>query len=101
MKNIMVQFEFQNATTQQYDQVWEDLKAAGQKHPKGLIFHVASVKHDGNLLIVDVWDSEEHFQDFSKTLMPIITKNGGPQNQPPIILPVHNIYSGEMEHVFT
>lgn len=93
MKKIMVQFEFtQEATKEQYDKVWEDLKASGNGNPKGLIFHVGAIRPEGGGSVVDIWESQEAFDEFGKVLMPIIQKNNLSPIQQPSIYPVHNIY---------
>lgn len=79
-----------------YDQVWDDLRAAGQSHPKGLISHVGFAKPEGGWMVVDVWESPQAFADFSKVLVPIIQKTG--VNVPgPKIIPAHNVYELETE----
>ena len=92
MKKIMVQFNIPDMTAKQYDQAWEDLRAAGQAHPKGLIHHVG-VQQGNNWVVVDVWESAEAFTKFGETLMPILNKLGVAQ-VPPVITPVHYELSG-------
>jgi hypothetical protein len=46
-------------------------------------------------VVVDVWESEEHFNKFGETLVPILTKVGVTQ-VPPLITPVYFEYSGEV-----
>jgi hypothetical protein len=91
MKEIIVLFEFPSGNAAQYDNVWEDLRAAGHEYPKGLVSHIAGPRPDGGWLVVDVWDSENAFKEFGKTLIPIIQKNDLPVVEPRIV-PVHNIY---------
>ena len=88
----MVQFNITGMTAKQYDQSWEDLRAAGQKNPKGLIHHVGA-QQGNNWVVVDVWESEEAFTKFGETLGPILAKNGVAQAQP-VITPVHYELSG-------
>lgn len=90
----MIQFDFPEGTAELYDRVWEDLKAAGHENPKGLLYHVGAPKPSGGWLVVDVWESEQAFQEFGQTLLPIIQKHGIPQVQP-AVFPVHNIYEGQ------
>jgi hypothetical protein len=92
LKKVMVQFDFPNMTSKQYDQVWEDLRAAGHENPKGLIHHV-SAQTDKGLKVVDVWENADKFNEFGQTLMPILTKNGITPTQP-IVSPLHYEYSG-------
>jgi hypothetical protein len=41
-------------------------------------------------MVVDVWESKEAFDEFGKTLMPIIAKQDVPMVQPQI-LPAHYV----------
>jgi hypothetical protein len=90
MKQVVIQFNFPNVSLRQYDGVWDDLRAKGQSHPKGLISHVGASTPDGGLLVVDVWQSQEAFDEFGKILMPLIAKNDIPMVQPKIF-PVHYV----------
>ncbi len=96
MNKVVVLFNIPGGTALQYEQVWEDLKAAGHEHPKGLISHVGAAKPDGNWLVVDIWESEEAFAEFGKTLMPLIVKSGLPVAAP-LIIPAHYVYIGQTE----
>jgi hypothetical protein len=53
MKQVVVLFNFPDVSLQQYDAVWNDLRAAGHSHPKGLISHLGTATPDGGLLVVD------------------------------------------------
>ena len=94
MDQVLIQLDFPNASIQQYDQVWADLRAAGYEHPKGLHFHVGASRQNGGLVVVDVWDSEEDFMNFGKVLIPIAEKNEVSMPQP-VFLPVHYIYENQ------
>lgn len=52
MKNVVVLFSAPGFTAEHFDQVWDDLRAAGQSHPKGLISHVGFAKPDGSWNVV-------------------------------------------------
>ncbi|MBO9682104.1 MAG: hypothetical protein J7502_05455 [Flavisolibacter sp.] len=90
MKQVVIQFNFPNVSLEQYDGVWNDLRAKGHTHPKGMISHVGAQTPDGGLLVVDVWESQEAFDEFGKTLMPLITKNDIPMVQPKVF-PAHYV----------
>jgi hypothetical protein len=96
MKRILVQFDFQSVTSQQYDNVWKDLKTAGYANPHGLISHVSAEKPNGGWKVVDIWESEDAFQTFGQTLMPILANNNVPLVQPEI-LPVYWIHEKRLE----
>ncbi len=63
-------------TTEQYDEIWRQLRAAKADHPTGRLSHVG-YEQDGTMRVVDVWDSMENFEAFGQTLMPIIVSLGG------------------------
>lgn len=90
MKQVVIQFNFPNVSLQQYDKVWDDMRAAGHSHPKGLISHVGAATQDGGLFVVDVWQSQEAFDEFGKVLMPLLAKNDIPTIQPKV-LQVHYV----------
>ena len=94
MKQVAVVFEAPGFTARHFDQVWEDLRAAGQAHPKGMVSHVGFQKPNGNWMVVDVWESAEAFQEFGKTLMPIIQKTGV-QVPEPMVIPAHYVLIGQ------
>lgn len=98
MKQIVVEFNIDGGTAQQYEQVWNDLKAAGHEHPRGIISHVGFAKQN-KWCVVDVWESAEAFDEFGKTLMPILEKNGINKGRP-VVYPAHYVYIGETEHAY-
>lgn len=98
MKQTVVLFDAPGFTADDFDNVWEELRAAGQAHPRGLISHVGFEKPNGNWMVVDVWESPEAFAEFGNTLMPIFQKLG--VNVPePILLPAHYVLLGQMEEM--
>ena len=94
MKKVLVQFNIPGMTAKQFDQAWDELRKAGQEHPVGLIHHVAGPQGN-NWVVVDVWESEDHFNKFGETLMPILKRIGVTQ-VPPVMTPVHYELSGEV-----
>ena len=98
MKKIVVLFDAPGFTSQHFDQVWEGLRAAGQAHPQGLISHVGFQNPNGNWNVVDVWASAEAFEEFGKTLMPIIQKLGV-NVPPPKVIPAHYVLLGQEKEV--
>ena len=75
-----------------YDDVIKRLQAAGAGAPAGRTYHVA-LETDGLIQVFDVWDSEESFQAFGETLLPIMAELGADPGQP-MVSPVHNIIKG-------
>jgi hypothetical protein len=85
-------FDVPRMTAQQYDQIMAKLNDAGASAPDGRLYHVASPKGNG-WLVVDVWESPEKLQAFAQTLMPIV-QSVGVTPPTPEVLPAHNIIKG-------
>lgn len=66
---ISVMFDFKGLTKEKYEQLIQNLMTAGAA-PVGRMFHIASEKPDG-LLVLDVWESPEKVQAFGEKLGPI------------------------------
>jgi hypothetical protein len=79
-------------TPEQYDEVISRLEAAGAGAPAGRLHHIA-LETGGQIQVFDVWDSEESFQAFGPTLMPVLTEAGVDPGEPQIS-PVHNMIDG-------
>jgi hypothetical protein len=79
-------------STKQYDDAIARLEAAGAAAPAGRIYHVA-LETDGQIQVFDVWDSQESFEAFGKTLLPVMAELGSEPGQPSVA-PVHNIIEG-------
>jgi hypothetical protein len=91
MKKVIVQFSFPGLSVKTYDKAWEELRSKGYTNPKGLLHHVGGLSGN-NLIVCDVWESEDAFNKFGEVLMPVISKLGFP-NVKPIITPVHYEYN--------
>ena len=89
MSTIAVVFDLPDVTSAQYDQVMKSLELAGAGNPPGRLYHVASPKERG-WLVVDVWESGELLNQFAQTLVPIMQDAGVTPPQPQVY-PVHNI----------
>jgi hypothetical protein len=79
-------------TPAKYDEVVKQLEAVGAGAPAGRSYHVA-LESDGLVQVFDVWESQEQFDAFGATLMPIMTELGIDPGQP-MVSPVHNIITG-------
>jgi len=80
---------FSSAT---YDEVLKRLEDAGAGAPAGRLYHVAW-ETDGKIEVFDVWDSQESFDAFGETLVPIMAELGADPGQPSVSK-VHNIIPG-------
>ena len=79
-------------TAADYDEAVSQLEAAGAGVPAGRLYHVA-LETDGQIQVFDVWDSQESFEAFGETLVPIMTALGADPGQP-MVSKVHNIIQG-------
>ena len=79
-------------TKQQYDNCITKLDAAGAGKPAGRLYHACFGESD-KLAVFDVWDSQQAFDTFGQTLMPILKELGIEVAQPQV-MPVHNILKG-------
>lgn len=79
-------------TPDKYEKVIKELEAAGVGAPKGRSIHVA-LESDGEIQVFDVWNSQEEFDAFGTTLLPILEAQGVNLN-PPMAASVHNVIEG-------
>ena len=64
-------------TPARYDDAISRLKAAGAGAPAGRLYHVA-LEANGLIQVFDIWDSQESFEAFGQTLLPISWPSWGP-----------------------
>lgn len=81
---IAAYFHPKALTLAQFNAVHERLKAAGAANPKGRLHH-SCIGPDGDLMVYDVWDSQESFEAFGAILMPIIGELGLDVGTPDVI----------------
>jgi hypothetical protein len=62
-------------TPEKYDEALRRLEAAGAGSPKGRSSHFA-LESDGSIQVFDVWESQEDFDAFGQTLVPILAELG-------------------------
>jgi hypothetical protein len=79
-------------TADQYDEAIKQLEAAGAGAPAGRLHHVA-LESGGNIQVFDVWESQEAFEAFGATLLPILAGVGAVPGEP-MVAPVHNVIKG-------
>lgn len=89
---IGIYFPLQNMSAEKYDDVIKQLQDAGSGAPAGRSYHCAFQGENG-LHVFDVWESQEAFDAFGPTLMPIPAAAGIAPGEP-MISPVHNIIVG-------
>lgn len=76
-------------TLEQYFDVHERLDAAGEGNNPHRLHH-SCFGPDGELMVFDVWDSEEEFQKFGAALMPVLAEVGVDAGEP-AVMPIHKI----------
>jgi hypothetical protein len=62
-------------TPEKYDEALRRLEATGAGSPKGRSSHFA-LESDGSIQVFDVWESQEDFDAFGQTLVPILAELG-------------------------
>lgn len=79
-------------TPEKYRDVIKRLDEAGVGAPKGRTYHVA-LESDGAVQVFDIWESQEDFDAFGSTLVPIL-KEQGVELQEPMVATVLNVITG-------
>jgi hypothetical protein len=87
-----IYFVHEGFTPDKYDEVIKQLETAGAGKPKGRTFHVA-LESDGAIQVFDIWESQEEFDAFGATLVPILTEAGVTLSEP-MVATVHNVIKG-------
>jgi hypothetical protein len=75
-------------TQERYDTTTLQLEEAGAGAPDGRISHLA-LETNGEIAVFDVWESQEAFDAFGATLIPILTAAGIELNEP-MVARIHN-----------
>ena len=86
---VVVLFSPPAMSAEQYDEATKRLEDADAGTPAGRVYHVCFGPCD-KLRVFDLWDSEENFDAFSRTLLPILEELGINSGEPDV-LDVHNI----------
>ena len=79
-------------TQYKYDEAVSKLEAAGAGAPEGRSYHVA-LETNGEIQVFDIWESQEAFEAFGATLVPIMTGLGADPGEP-MVARVHNVIEG-------
>jgi hypothetical protein len=87
-------FYFRNTgfTPEKYAEALRQLEDAGAGSPQGRTLHVA-LEEDGNIAVFDIWESQEEFEAFGSTLVPILEGLGVGVAEP-MVAAVHNTLRG-------
>ena len=79
-------------TREKYDEVMKRLDAAGASAPEGRVYHACYGSAD-RLRVFDVWTSQEAFERFGQTLLPILQQVGVDPGTPEVV-ETHNLVAG-------
>ena len=79
-------------TPEIYDDTIKQLEAAGAGAPDGRTLHVA-LDVGGAIHVFDIWESQEQFEVFGATLMPIMGAAGVDPGEP-MVASVHSVLEG-------
>jgi len=91
---IVMMLEVPGGTIEQYEQANEIMGIHGDENaPDGLLGHVAAKTEDG-VLIVDVWESQEHLDTFFRERLGDALHQAGVPDAKPRIYPIHNAIRG-------
>ena len=89
--SIVVRYTPANLTRDKYDEVVRRLEQAGQwPNPKGMELHILFGSEE-NLLVSEIWDSQDSLDAVGETVFPILTEVGVTFSAEPEIFEVHNI----------
>lgn len=80
----MYRFSPKTMNLTQYDECIARLETAGAGAPEGRLYHVAYGNNPHQVQILDIWDWKESFEEFGKTLGPILKAMGVDPGQPEI-----------------
>ena len=81
-----------SATAAKYDEIIRRLDAAGAGKPAGRLYHACFGSGD-KLQVFDIWESQQAFDKFGETMVPIVQEVGVNLGQP-MVEPVHNLIQG-------
>ena len=87
-----IYFAHEGFTPEKYASTINQLEAAGAGSPKGRTFHCA-LETDGQIQVFDIWESQDDFDAFGPTLIPILNELGVELKEP-MTASVHNVITG-------
>ena len=93
---VAFEMRFAGATLEQYDRVMELMGLSqGDTSPEGAVFHWCAKTDDG-IVVVDVWETDEQFNEFAKEQIGPFTQQAGIAGQPVVTrYEVHNTLVGD------
>src|SRR6476619_92427 len=89
---IGVYFSPESFPVGDYDSTLKAREGAGAGAPAGRLYHCA-MESPGGVHVFDVWESQEAFEAFGATLLPILSAAGVDPGQP-MIAEIHKVIRG-------
>lgn len=86
---IAVYFHPKGMTMEQFEEAHRRLSEAGEADPAGRMHH-SCFGEDGALMVYDIWESQDAFEAFGTTLMPILAEVGIDPGEP-AVMAVHRL----------
>jgi Antibiotic biosynthesis monooxygenase len=86
---LAIYFHPKSLTAEQYDRAITELAAVAADHPAGRSHH-SCFGPDDDLMVYEVWESQEAFEEYGKVLMPVLNRIGIDPGAPDV-MSVHNI----------
>ena len=94
MATIM-QMHWREATPDQYNEVWQKV-GWDREVPPGAKLHVSGFADDG-MHVLDVWESEQAFNDFLQQRLTPAIQEVGIQGEPDVeFFPLHGVFAPAM-----
>ena len=91
--NLLMLFEVDGLTTDQYDQMAARMPAHNGQSEGPWVVHTAAVK-EGGIVVVDLWESAEAFGKFAEEQIAPAGQEVGMGPAEPRIVPVHAVIAG-------
>ena len=93
---VAFKMKFEGATLEQYDRVMELMGLdQGDTSPEGSVFHWVAATDNG-IIVVDVWETDEHFNKFAEEQIGPYTQQVGIPARPVITrYELHNTLVGD------
>jgi hypothetical protein len=86
---VAIYFNPEGMDAEKYDAIRAALEEAGAGAPEARLHHSCFGPED-SLMVYDVWDSVEAFEEFGATLMPILEELGINPGEPDV-MPVYDL----------
>jgi hypothetical protein len=88
--SVLIRYQPTGLTKELYDETSRRMEGSGEWPPEGLDLHVC-FGPDGDLLVSEIWDSEEQWREFSEKLMPVLRESGVQLGGEPQVFAVHEL----------